>query len=75
MKKLNIVTRRNLPRLGQAVKELSTQPGSPCLECLVKASCTISFVDESACYEFAYFIQNMIREEVKSIDKGQEHKL
>ena len=59
MKKLNMTT-RNPPRLGKAIEDLSKRPESPCIGCLVDSACTKSFVDKSACYEFAEFIQNIL---------------
>jgi len=50
----------NFPRLGTAVKDLSDGEGSPCINCLVTASCKRSFVDSSACDKFASFLQNIM---------------
>lgn len=52
--------RKDTPRLGRAMKELSTRKGSPCLECIVTASCTRSFISHSACREFAEFVQDIM---------------
>lgn len=66
MRRLTMTTHKNPPRLGQAMKDLSIRPGSPCVECLVNASCTRSFVDKSACYEFAEFVQNIMNKAGKA---------
>ena len=65
------MTTRNPPRLGQAIKELSKHEGSPCINCLVDSACRKSFVDKSACYEFAEFVQNILNERGKALDENQ----
>lgn len=52
--------RKKAPRLKKAMKDLSSRPGSPCINCLVTASCTRSFVDKSACRDFAEYIQQIM---------------
>ena len=71
MKRLNMTTRNHPPRLGQAISELSKSEGSPCINCLVDSACRKSFVDKSACYEFAEFIQNILNERGKALDEDQ----
>jgi len=58
--------RKDTPRLARAMKELSTREGSPCLQCIVTASCTRSFIDRSACKEFAEFVQDIMNEAGKA---------
>lgn len=54
---MTIVKQGRAPRLSEAMEMLSKKEGSPCHECLVKSACKRSFVDGSACYEFAEFVQ------------------
>ena len=59
MNQLNIITSGS-PPTGYSLKELAKKEGSPCIKCLVKASCRKSFVDQSACKPFAVFIQQIM---------------
>jgi len=52
--------RKDTRRFGKAMKELSTREGSPCIDCLVTASCTRSFINHSACRDFAEFVQDIM---------------
>jgi len=70
MKRLSITT-RNPPRLGKAINELCKREGSPCINCLVDSACQKSFIDKSACYEFAEFVQNIMNERGKALDENQ----
>ena len=54
---MTIVKQGRAPRLSEAMEILSKRDGSPCPECLVKSACNRSFVDGSACREFAEFVQ------------------
>ncbi len=56
MKRLTMTTHKT-PKLGTTIKDLSKHKGSPCLQCLVDSACTKSFINKSACYEFAEFVQ------------------
>ena len=35
--------------------------GSPCFNCLIKMTCTKSFVQETACNEYRNFVRSQIR--------------
>ncbi len=60
------------PSLKDAVKNISEKKGSPCIGCIVTASCTKSFVDESACLPFVIFIQKMMEDAgIKIKHKGK----
>jgi len=61
---------RKTPSLGDAIAELSKREGSPCINCLVDSACQKSFVDKSACYEFAEFIQNIMDKRGRELDKN-----
>jgi len=51
---------KDTTQLGRATKDLSAREGSPCIDCLVTSSCTRSFINHSACQEFAEFIQDIL---------------
>lgn len=50
-------------RLRESIQRLSHQEGSPCIDCLVDGACRKSFVDGSACLEFAAYIQDIMEQE------------
>lgn len=55
---MTIVTDNKTPRLNEVIKKISNADGSPCPICIVVATCRKSFVDGSACRQFAEFIQD-----------------
>ncbi len=70
MKRLNLNTRKP-PSLGKAISDLSKREGSPCINCLVDSACRKSFIEKSACYEFAEFIQNIMDKKGRELDEDQ----
>jgi len=55
-----MITRKNPPSMGTAMRDLAKQEGSPCIDCLVDSACRKSFIDQSACIKFAVFIQQLM---------------
>lgn len=55
---MTIVKQGRAPKLSEAMKMLSKREGSPCPKCLVKSACRRSFIDGSACRDFAEFVQD-----------------
>ena len=69
---MTIVTGRRNPKLSKALKELSKREGSPCPDCVVDVRCRRSFIDGSACREFAEFVQNEMAKAGMLKDENQE---
>lgn len=40
---------------------LSNEPTSPCFECIIKAVCTKSFIDKTACEKLSMFVDDCIK--------------
>ena len=72
MKRLTMTTSVKPPGLGIAIKELGNRKGSPCIECLVKATCARSFVDKSVCDKFAMFIQMLMIKAGMKFDENKD---
>ena len=72
MRPLHMITRDNPPSMGQALKDLSNRPGSPCIDCLVDSACRKSFVDRSACDKFAIFIQTIMIKAGMKLDENKK---
>lgn len=57
----SIIMARN-SNFSKSMHDLSKKEGSPCLNCIVNSTCRKSFIDKSACVEFARFIENLMIE-------------
>lgn len=69
---MTIVTGNRSPKFSKAMKELSKREGSPCPDCVVTVTCRRSFIDQSACQEFAEFVQNEMIKAGMLKDEDQE---
>jgi hypothetical protein len=50
----------------QTIIDYPYRQGSPCKKCLVKSTCSKSFVQETACEAYTKFIKSLIK---KSVEK------
>lgn len=62
MPKLNNMT-KNKNSYWQSIKELSYNEDSPCMKCLVNSTCSKSFINKSACIEFAKYIRDYYKKQ------------
>ncbi len=55
--------------MDESIRRLSSHPNSPCLECLVKMTCTRSMKDKSVCDDYKQYILKLVEIE-KCKSKG-----
>lgn len=58
-------------RAWKSIKEISNIEGSPCLKCLVRSTCTRSFINKKdGCDKFACFARSFLEEKGIEIIKS-----